>query len=81
MQMEEELGIKLFRRSKHSIVLTEEGMLLRRRAQEIVDLAEKTEKELLYQEENIVGAGICKRYRNQDLGKCIAEIVETMKEI
>ena len=55
MQMEEELGIKLFRRSKHSIVLTEEGMLLRRRAQEIVDLAEKTEKELLYQEENIVG--------------------------
>ena len=37
MQMEEELGIKLFRRSKHSIVLTEEGMLLRRRAQEIVD--------------------------------------------
>lgn len=55
MQMEEELGIKLFRRSKHSVVLTEEGMLLRRRAQEIVDLAEKTEKELLYQEENIVG--------------------------
>lgn len=55
MQIEEELGIKLFRRSKHSIVLTEEGMLLRRRAQEIVDLAEKTEKELLYQEENIVG--------------------------
>jgi len=41
MQMEEELGIKLFRRSKHSIVLTEEGMLLRRRAQEIVDLAKK----------------------------------------
>ena len=34
-----------------------------------------------FKEENIVGAGICKRYRNQDLGKCIAEIVETMKEI
>ncbi len=34
-----------------------------------------------FKEENIVGAGICKRYRNQDLGKCITEIVETMKEI
>lgn len=55
MQMEEELGIKLFRRSKHSVLLTEEGMLLRRRAQEIVDLAEKTEKELIFQEENIAG--------------------------
>ena len=40
MQLEEELGIKLLRRSKHSVLLTEEGMLLRRRAQEIVDLAE-----------------------------------------
>ncbi len=55
MQLEEELGIKLLRRSKHSVLLTEEGMLLRRRAQEIVDLAEKTEKELIYQEENIAG--------------------------
>ena len=42
MQLEEELGVKLFRRSQHHIVLTEAGMLLRRRAQEIVELAEKT---------------------------------------
>lgn len=43
MQLEEELGVKLFRRSQHHIVLTTEaGMLLRRRAQEIVELAEKT---------------------------------------
>ena len=41
MQLEEELGIKLLRRSKHSVLLTEEGMLLRRRAQEIVDLADR----------------------------------------
>lgn len=46
MQMEEELGVKLFRRGKHRIYLTEEGMLLCRRAQEMIDLAEKTEKEL-----------------------------------
>ena len=46
MQMEEELGVKLFHRGKHNILLTEEGLLLRRRAQEIVDLTMKTEKEL-----------------------------------
>ena len=45
--LEEELGTKLFVRSNHRIVLTQEGMLLRRRAQEIVDLADKTERELL----------------------------------
>ena len=41
MQLEEELGVQLFRRSRYHIELTEEGMLLRRRAQELVDLAEK----------------------------------------
>ena len=55
MQMEEELGVKLFRRGKHSILLTEEGMLLRRRAQEIVDLTEKTAKELKHGEEMVSG--------------------------
>jgi len=55
MQMENELGVKLFRRGKHNILLTEEGMLLLRRAQEIVDLAEKTEKELKHEEEAVSG--------------------------
>ena len=45
MQLEEELGVQLFRRSRYHIVLTDEGMLLRRRAQELVDLAEKTAQE------------------------------------
>ena len=45
MQLEEELGVKLFHRSRYHIVLTDEGMLLRRRAQELVDLAEKTAQE------------------------------------
>lgn len=55
MQMEEELGVKLFRRSKHSVILTDEGRLLRRRAQEIVALADKAEKELAQGEETISG--------------------------
>lgn len=46
MQLEDELGVKLFERSNHSIVLTNDGLLLKRRAQEIVSLAEKAQKEL-----------------------------------
>lgn len=38
-QLEGELGVKLFRRGQYRIVLTDDGMLLRRRAQEIVELA------------------------------------------
>ena len=34
IQLEEELGVKLFQRSKHRIILTEDGMLLRRRAED-----------------------------------------------
>lgn len=51
MQLEEELGAKLFRRSQYRIVLTEAGMLLQRRAQEIVELADKTEREFAQSEE------------------------------
>lgn len=55
MQMEEELGVKLFHRGKHNILLTEEGLLLCRRAQEIVDLTMKAEKELKHGAEVISG--------------------------
>lgn len=41
IQLEEELGVTLFQRSKHRIILTEDGMLLRRRANEIISLMEK----------------------------------------
>ena len=54
-QLEEELGVKLFERSNHSIVLTEDGMLLQRRAQEIVSLADKTRREFLRQDEQLSG--------------------------
>ena len=45
MQLEEELGVKLFHRSNHSIVLTDAGILLKRRAQELISLSEKTKRE------------------------------------
>ena len=51
MQLEEELGTKLFKRGKHNIYLTEDGMLLKKRAQDIVTLAERTEREFKEQKE------------------------------
>lgn len=50
MQLEEELGVQLFHRGKHKVTLTEDGMLLRRRAQELVSLSEKTKMELQHKE-------------------------------
>lgn len=54
-QLEEELGVKLFKRSNHRILLTEEGKLLQRRAEEILLLAEKTKKELSYDKGTVAG--------------------------
>ena len=54
-QMEEEIGVKLFDRGTRKIKLTNEGILLRRRAEEILQLVDKTEKELVEQEEQVEG--------------------------
>ena len=54
-QMEEEMGVKLFDRGTRKIALTNEGLLLRRRAEEILELVDKTEKELTEQDELVEG--------------------------
>lgn len=53
--LEQELGKKLFIRSSHSIILTDEGMLLRNRAEEILDMVDKLEDEFKSMEETIGG--------------------------
>ncbi len=55
LQLEEEVGVKLFHRGARKITLTNEGILLRRRAEEILSLVDKTEKELAEQEELVEG--------------------------
>lgn len=54
-QLEGELGVKLFQRGKHSIYLTAEGLLFRRRAQELIALAEKAKEELSPSTEELSG--------------------------
>lgn len=53
--MEEELGKQLFIRGSRQITLTDEGMILRKRAEEIIDLVKKTEKEIALSDNSISG--------------------------
>lgn len=53
--LEEELGKKLFLRSNYSVKLTDAGMLLRRRAEDILNLADKTQEEFRALEEDLGG--------------------------
>lgn len=45
-ELEEELGKQLFIRGNRKITLTEEGMILRQRAEEMMELMEKTKSEI-----------------------------------
>lgn len=53
--LEEELGKQLFIRGNRKITLTEEGMILRKRAEEVVELIRKTEHEIAITDELIAG--------------------------
>lgn len=53
--LEEELGVQFFERSSRPLKLTDEGILLMRRAEEILELVEKTQNELSVGEEMVEG--------------------------
>lgn len=55
IDLEKELGKKLFDRGNRKITLTEEGMILWKRAQEIIDLVDKAKSEIVGTEEVISG--------------------------
>lgn len=54
-ELEEELGKQLFIRGKRRITLTDEGMILRKRAEEILGLVERAEAEVKANEELLTG--------------------------
>lgn len=53
--MEEEYGKQLIIRGPRRVTLTDDGILLRKRAEEILSLVEKTENELLSRDDTISG--------------------------
>ncbi len=55
-ELEDELGKQLLIRGNREVTLTEEGMILRKRAEEMVELMEKTKSEIISSGENISGA-------------------------
>lgn len=55
MDLEKELGKTLFIRGNRKITLTDEGKFLRRHAQEIVDLADKTESAFRQTDDTVSG--------------------------
>ena len=54
-EMEEELGVQLLIRTNRNVQLTPEGQRLRRRAQEIVDLMDKTQDEFQHLDDEVSG--------------------------
>lgn len=77
-QLEDETGTTLFIRGKRKIELTAEGMLLRRRAEEILSLIDRTEKELLEQSENMEGT-VCLGCGELRSFNVIAQIIKTFR--
>ena len=55
MDLEKQLGKKLFIRGKRKITLTEEGQFFRNRAREIIELMENTETALQSDAESLSG--------------------------
>ncbi len=76
--LEKELGQKLFTRGSHNMTLTAEGMILRKRAEEILSMVDKTEAEFNYME-NAVGGEIYIGGGETDAVKLIAEIAKELR--
>lgn len=55
MELEKELGKQLMVRGSRKITLTEDGMRLRRRAEEILELVDRTEKEVMQSDDTVSG--------------------------
>ena len=81
--LEDELGQQLLIRGSHRVELTAEGMLLRKRAEEIVAMADRTEEEFraLLNEARLARAA-AERYRSQAGGACeAARQAETLERL
>ena len=76
-ELEKELGQKLLIRGKSKVTLTPEGMMLKKRAEEIVDMVEKTEAEFKSINE-IIGGDI---YIGCGETEAMKYVTQVMKEL
>ena len=77
--LEEELGKKLFTRHSFSIRLTDEGVLLRKRAEDLVSMADKIEQEFVLLDDISGGdlyLGLAESFQIKYLAKAIKEFKE-----
>ena len=75
--LEEELGQKLFVRHSFSISLTQEGVLLRDRAEDLVSMADKIEREFLSLDDITGGEvylGLAESYQIRYLARALREL-------
>lgn len=79
-ELEKELGQQLLIRGKQRITLTPEGMFLRKRAEEIVDMVEKTESEF-HSINDIVGGDIYIGSGETESMKYVAEVMQELRKL
>lgn len=78
--LEEELGQKLFIRGSHNMTLTAEGMILRKRAEEIISMVDKTEAEFNSME-GAVGGDIYIGGGETDAIKFLAKVAKELHDV
>ena len=79
MDLERELGVTLMLRGKNGLTLTDDGIFFRQRAQEIVELADRLEKDFAGRQNDISGMvdiGASEVAGSQTLAKLIKEFSE-----
>ena len=78
-ELEESLGVSLFERGSRRIRLTEEGMILKRRADEVISLVQRTQREIIHAHDSIfgvvhIGAGESKAFHY------LSQIIHSMQQ-
>ena len=82
--LEDELGKKLFTRHSFSIQLTEEGILLRKRAEDLVKMADKITTEFLALDDTLGGDvyfGMAESYQIRYLAAAIRKFKDTYPDL
>lgn len=82
--LEDELGKKLFTRHSFSIQLTEEGILLRKRAEDLIKMADKISTEFLTLDDVLGGDiyfGLAESYQIRHLASAIKEFQNTFSDM